>query len=494
MPPRMPSRIPLVVLLALASRVSAQAHTAYLAARQDTPLLVFVGLSGAQLTSCSSAAFDWVYSGPDAPLTIFLSNVDVPQDSSPKTNFIGVRHLQRRDDVQVTIASSVSPNLNGLNLTSVAVPPGRYRLVAVVATSPSPYVVNSTPFTVQQGPDISCLPTKTSSSSSSSTPGPPSSSTLSSTVLIVTSSDISSGSTLPTVLPPGAVSGTPINKGAVAGGVVAGSVILIAALGLYLLFVIRRRRRIHSRAPPGAHSHVAKGGFEMGLADHDANIGERWGSHIPSSGPRMQNLTLSPRHPVDGADDVIDSYLSRSGPVPLGGYAGSSSQEKGAGSPSEKVVLNTLPSRSPNVGSGPNNGRTSSAFKTTPSHRSSQSQARGRHHSLDTSASHGEDPFASPPSTSPIGVVRTPSTGTQKLARKPVPSYIDSSRPTSPVDTSPLTLAATPFTDLAPMSAISPAPGHYSTPGEREREELEPRTIKKAVVEFELEGTRQGQE
>ncbi|KAG6917619.1 hypothetical protein DXG01_001851 [Tephrocybe rancida] len=452
-------------------------------ARQDTPLLIFVGLSDAQLTSCSSAAFDWVYSGPDAPLTIFISNVGVPQDAStttgpPKTGSIGARHLQRRGDVQVTIASSISPKSNGLNLTSVAVPPGRYHLVAVVAISPSPYVVNSTPFTVQQGADISCLPTKTSSSSSSLTAGIPSSFTSSDTATITTSSDISSGSTSPTVLPPGAVSGTPINKGVIAGGVVAGGIILIVFLGLYLFCVVRPRRRTHSRAPPGAHIHVAKGGFGMGPADHDANIGERWGSHIPSSGPRMQNPTLSPRHPMDGvgaSKHVIDSYLSRSRSVPLGGYAGPSSQEKGAGSPSEKAVPDTLPSRSPNAGSGPNNGHTS-GIKATPSeypHRSSQSP--GRHRSLDTSASHEEDPFASPPRTPPIGVVRTPSTGTQNsrtLTRKPVPSYIDSSRPTSPFNTSPLVPAATPFTDPAPMSAISPVPGHYSPPGERVRGEL----------------------
>ncbi|KAG6816347.1 hypothetical protein H0H87_006762 [Tephrocybe sp. NHM501043] len=472
-----------LVLLALAWRGMAQAPKAYFAARQNPPLLLFIGLSDAQLTSCTSTTFSWVYTGPDEPLSIFISNSDVQQDAGStalptftKRSTDDAR-LHARANIEVTIASSISPNDGSFNVTSVAVPPGRYKLSAIVATSP-PYLTNSSTFTVQAGSDTSCLTPSSSTSASSSSSTLPSSTSSSDTATITSNDSSPSGSASSTTVPIGAVTSSPVNKGAIAGGVAAGAIILIGAVAFYLLFIARNRRNQgHARAPAAAHVHASKG------APGD-DIGGRWGglgsvdSHVPLSDPKTQKPHVNTRHRTNGgaSQDDNNSYLSRSGSIAHGGYAGSPSEEKFAGSPSEELVLSTLAYHSPssNGHGSPNNGRSYSTSSTTPSeHPRRGSQSQARRPSLDFSASHAQSPFATPPMTSPIGLVRSSSTSGQnpprKPARKPVPSYTDS--PTSPA-TSPMSAMPTfppspptPFAD--PPPAISPS-GHYSTRTERE--------------------------
>ncbi|KAG6831074.1 hypothetical protein H0H92_012997 [Tricholoma furcatifolium] len=451
----------------------AQVSATHIAARQDssTALLVFVGISDLQLSTCAPASIFWAYSGPDDSLSLFVSNVGVPQDatttsssSSPtSTNRASSRSLHRRDDVDILVASDISPTLGNLNITALAVPPGVYEVVAVVASSP-PYLTDSSYFTVQQGTDSSCL---TASSSSSLSPSSTSSLPATSSSSSVTSSDATSASSSPNV-PVDAASSTPDNTGAIAGGVVAGAVVLIAAAALYC-FIARKRRRRHARAPSAAFSQSSRD-FAAG-----ARVSEgRWGglgsvdNHGLSSDPKPHGGARRP--PSDG------NRLSRSGSYR--GYAGSPTDEKFAGSPTDEMVLTTLPYRHSSSNSPPinNNGRTHSTSSTTPSespHRYSQQARR----SLDHSASYAQSPFATPPDTSPLSaatVARTPSNGAnapRKTARKPVPAYADSSSPSavSP-PTSPFP-ATTPFADPVPPTFPAPAlasSGHYQTRAERE--------------------------
>ncbi|KAG6854415.1 hypothetical protein C0991_006957 [Blastosporella zonata] len=414
MPSTTSSRIPwLVLFLALPWNGVAQDPTPYLAPRQDTPILAFIGLFDAQLTSCTSTSFNWVYSGPDASLSLFISNQSVSQDTTTVaptalTDKRSIRSLHVRDTVDIPIASMISPTLDGFNLTSLAVSPGDYQLIAIVATVP-PYLAYSPTFTVQQGSDTSCLTSSPSSSSSSST----SSFTLSfptttsdiSTITSTVSSSASASTSSSIVAPIGAVSSTPVNKGAIAGGVVAGVIISLAVIAFYYFFSRHRRTRAHARAP--TDSHPSNGAFDVGTAS-GGNIGGRWGglgsvdSHAPLSDPKVQKPYVSTRHRA--SQDEINFYRSRSGSVPHGGYTGSPSEEKFGGSPPEEMVLSTMPYRSPssNAHASKNNVRSYSTSSMAPSeHPRRGSQSQARRPSLDSSASHAQSPFATPPASSP---------------------------------------------------------------------------------------------
>ncbi|KAG6820903.1 hypothetical protein H0H93_009677 [Arthromyces matolae] len=386
-------------------------------------------------------------------------------DSASPSPSAVARGVYIRDNINVEIASSISPTVLSLNLTALNVPPGNYHLVAVM-TEPV-YVTTSADFTVQQGGDNSCLTSISSSSSSlTSTSSSSSTSTVATDSSTITSSDASSATSISaTPVAVGGVSDSQVNKGAIAGGVVAGVVALLAALVIYYFCVLRpQRSRTSGRSPNAARD----GAFAPGGG---AGAG-RWGglgsvdSHVPSSDPKTQKPYVhnQPSYGRPASQDDLRSHLSRTGSVQYGGYAGSPSEEKFAGSPSEEMVLATLPYRSPDLTAhaNSNNGRTHSV-----------SSDHSRRYSLQQQriSMEGQSPFASPTTPSPVALVRNSSSGGQngqrKTARKPVPAYAGTSaspEETSPLSSSPSPLppSSTPFAD--PVSV----PGHYSTRADRD--------------------------
>ncbi|KAG6872586.1 hypothetical protein C0995_008653 [Termitomyces sp. Mi166 len=474
MPLMMSSRLSWFILLTLAWRVVAQDPTAHLTTRQDPPILDFVGVFDSELISCAPASFNWVYTGPNGLFSFFLTE-GVGQDTATSEPFAdssnpNARSLYRRDNVKIASSISVSSGIGQLNVTSLSVPQGRYRLLAI-ATSISPsYSAQSSVFIVNEGTNTSCLSSLSTSSSTSTL-----SSSATSDLASITSSDVSSASTSATVVPVGEISSTPVNKGAIAGGVVAGAVVLIAAVMFYFFFVVYpRRSRVHSHGP---HGHTpANVGF--GIGSPAGGDGARWGglgsvdSHFPSGDPKAQRPHVRTGRQSAGAgasQDDMNSYLSRSGSVTYGGYAGSPSEEKFSGSPSEEMVLSTLPYRGPESNVyAPNNTDLATPFE----HRRSQSHAWRA--SLESSSIHVQSPFTTSPASSPVTLARNGSAGAQntprKTARKPVPAYDESSAfsVTSPVSSSPPAVTTTPLPDPVLPHPAPVSSGHYSTRAERE--------------------------
>ncbi|KAH0581876.1 hypothetical protein H2248_011560 [Termitomyces sp. 'cryptogamus'] len=483
----MSSRMSSFILLTLAWRVVTQVPTQHLATRQeDLPSLTFVNVSNAELTSCASASFIWTYTGPDGPFSFFIIATDVtqtatsgPLPTSADSSNPNARSLYRRDNVNVQIASSISPFRRMLNLTSLPVPPGRYRLLAVsTSLTVPPYIQRSGDFTVQEGNDTSCL--TSSPTSSTSLTSTLSSSATSSDLTTITSSVMSSESTSTTAFPVGGVSTNTVNKGAIAGGVVAGAVVLIAVVAFYFFFIVYpRRSRTHSRAPGGPHGHTStKRGLGVGNPG-GKDEGGRWGglasvdSHLPSDSNVQKTYVNAGRqsHGAGASQDDINSYLSRSGSANYGGYVGSPSEEKFSSSPSEEMMLSTLPYRSPetNLHAPNNNARAASPAALDYRH----SQSTSWRSSLDSTSAYTQSPFATPPVLSPASLTRPTLTGVQKssrkTARKPVPAYDDSVFPaTSTVTSSPVTPATKPYADPVLPHAAAASFGHYSTRAERE--------------------------
>ncbi|KAF8067754.1 hypothetical protein FPV67DRAFT_1493372 [Lyophyllum atratum] len=511
----MTSTMPWLVLLAFTGRAAAQLPTPHLVARQDpsrpSPNLAFHTVGN--LVSCAPTILTWEYTGPDEPLSLLISNTDVPQNG-PTTSrnsptftdtFINTaakdnrRSLQLRDSISALIAAGLSPNSNAFNWT-VNVPQGNYVVVAV-ASAPAAYFTRSSPFFVQQGSDTSCLGT----SSSSSAPLPSDTSSSSPTTSIATTTSSSA-----TVTPIGGSSSTPVNKGAIAGGVVAGVVILLGALGLYIFFICRpkRSRSHHTRSPSGALAHSpSKSAF--GFGGGGGGGGGRWGglssvdSHMAmkdtafTATPKKSKKAYTTKHHsqtssvghivggVGASQDDIQTYLagtrSRAGSVAQ--QYGSPSEEK-FGSP-EEVGLPTLASnggRSPkptprSYSSSTYASELANAPAKTHRRPSLTANTRSKPHrpSIDSTVdSHQQSPFT-PPATSPVGVARSPSTASQaqppaqrKTPRKPVPAYADSassSAPTpSPISPSP---SFSPF-DSPVLPVQGQGQGHYATRAERE--------------------------
>ncbi|KAG6885557.1 hypothetical protein C0993_012800 [Termitomyces sp. T159_Od127] len=468
---------PILLVMTLAWRVMARVSTDIAARQEHFPQLEtkfsFV-VDNSNYTSCAPATFNWTYEGPDRSFSFFLTRVDMDQDTTTSASSSpSVRSLHRRDDSTVRIASSKSPFDEQLNLPSLPVQPGRYFLVAKTTSIPPPYTTHSSVFTVQQGTNLSCL---LSLQLSSSTPTLSSSATSSDLASITPTDETSS-----TVVPVGGVSSTSVNKGAIAGGIIAGVVAIFAVVVFYFLFVVRpRRSRAHSRAPGDPHSHApVKGNFGISTSG-GKDGGGRWGglgsvdSHLPPSETKVQRTYGNTGRQSNGAgvsQDDIDSYFSRSGSVNYGGYIGSPSEEKFSSSspPSDEMVLSVLPYRSDPKVPTPNNNRRSSASPFE--YRHSQSQAWRS--SLDSSSTHGPSPSSSPIVPSPASLTCTSLPSTQntprKTARKPVPAYYETSDDLTMSSAPPSlpALATTPFADPVLPHPAPAYSGHYTTRSER---------------------------
>ncbi|GLB39097.1 hypothetical protein LshimejAT787_0602590 [Lyophyllum shimeji] len=490
------SRIPWAVLLAVAGPVVAQIlPTPTLAARQDpspSPVLVFNSVE--EPVSCASTVVSWLYAGPDVSLSLFVTNVSVPQTGRPTTEpppntftntFIdgpSRRSLQPRGDISLSVANGLSPSTRSYNWT-VNVPEGNYQLTAVIQTSP-PYVVRSASFFVQLGTDSSCLSANPAPSASTSNPSD------TSTPSATTSSTAISSSSLPTFTPIGGASNTPVNKGAIAGGVVAGAVVLLGAVGLYLFFLWRPKR---NRARSASITHPSsKGPFAFGAG---GGGGGRWGgldsvdSHMAMHDTTFTATPKKTKKPYASARH--QSQASSVGPFAGGisasqgdiqtssGYPGSPYEEK-YGSPDEMGLATLGPNggRSPKLNARSYSSSTFSsdlgAFGPDPAATqrrpslTTNSQASPRRPSVDSTVE--RSPFASPP-TSPVVLGRSPSTGAQtqppvpaqrKTPRKPVPAYTAAS-PSAP-SPSLVSPAVSPYD--SPVLPLGGG-GHYATRAER---------------------------
>ncbi|KAG5645516.1 hypothetical protein DXG03_005926 [Asterophora parasitica] len=490
--------------------------TQTLSARQaaSSPLLVFNAPD--QPTSCLDTLFTWNYAGPDAPLSLTVTNVGVSQASttsnSPRTftnPFTNPATRQAGHQVSLLIADLLDPSSGSYNWTKVTVLPGFYVLVGAIQSAG--YSTITAPFFVQPGNDVSCLGTQ---------PSPSPSSTFSSSSSSVSSS---SSNFPPTVTPIGG-SGeeTRINKGAIAGGVVAGVLVLLGALAIYIIFICLPRRRArsrHARSPSKsgalAHSHVGGDG-------HDGGGAGRWGglssvdSHmVMNETPYTKTLKKSKKPYTSTAAKRHHSTTSSASVGPFAGGVGASQDNiqlysNGNGtrsrsgsvaqnynssvylaSPSEEKLGMTLlsspgrasspPANNPNP--NPAHAYSASSHAEAPQRRTSLTQGRPRR-SVDSTASQLQSPFATPPASSPlspvsptaamVGLARAPSAGSGSTAHPPSSSshhtqpqaqtQAQRKTPRKPVPvyssssppTSPVSPPAPPLSPAPPTQALPP--------------------------------------
>ncbi|KAK0449624.1 uncharacterized protein EV420DRAFT_1565096 [Desarmillaria tabescens] len=242
---------------------SSATTTSSAASSTSTPFLVFVGISS--LTTCTSGSVRWVYSGPDTPLSLMITNINVTQTgsssvtaSSSSTTALSstasrspITDLTARaiptyltvsagDDTNTSddgfvkiITTSADPSNDLFTWDKVDVPQGWYKIWASMEAYPDFSQATSSDYFVTNGSDISCLLSSGGSSSSS-------------TFMSSTMSSTSSPSATAIV---GAVSS--VNKGAIAGGVVGGVALLSAVLAalVYFLCASQRRRRTATLDP-----------------------------------------------------------------------------------------------------------------------------------------------------------------------------------------------------------------------------------------------------
>ncbi|KAM5541805.1 hypothetical protein V8D89_004534 [Ganoderma adspersum] len=171
----------------------------------------------ATFDTCTSATLKWAYSGTPDVIQFIL----VPQASSHANTTIA----SKRSADNTTIATRVDPSALAWTWPKVNASAGEYVLQASgtwVNTASSSFVINN-------GADTSCLAAAVvSATSTTSSPGP-------------------SNSITP--IPTTSTRRTP-NVGVIAGGAVAGVIVLIIALLGYRVWARRRRRRQHLQAAP----------------------------------------------------------------------------------------------------------------------------------------------------------------------------------------------------------------------------------------------------
>lgn len=199
----------------------------------STPSFSFSKIN--EMTACTPATIPWTYVGSASnvilEMALFVTNNGVAQPSAPPstavgtfsttTQFQGSRRssLYRRDIITKAIVERINPALGAYTWPLVNVPTGWYVLNASLAfTSP----ILSQPFYVDESTDTSCLASTSTTSSSPS----------GSTTATSSTSASPTGPIIPT-LPVNAVSGSKVNRGAIAGGVIGGLAILAAAIAAF---------------------------------------------------------------------------------------------------------------------------------------------------------------------------------------------------------------------------------------------------------------------
>ncbi|KAK0496509.1 hypothetical protein EDD18DRAFT_208232 [Armillaria luteobubalina] len=249
------------VLLERQATSSNPTTTSSSASPSSSPFLVFVNTSG--LTTCTAGSVRWVYSGPQTPLSLTITNINVTQSGSSSVTTSASSTASRSPITDLTaravptyltvptgddnsntsggvivkiITTSADPTDDSFTWDKVNVPQGYYTIWASMEAYPDFNQTTSSALFVSNGSDVSCLLSSGGSSSSSSS--------------IATSSMTSSTTTPSPTAIVGAVSS--VNKGAIAGGVVGGVALLAAVLAalLYFLCASQRRRRTSTHDHP----------------------------------------------------------------------------------------------------------------------------------------------------------------------------------------------------------------------------------------------------
>ncbi|KAK0482418.1 hypothetical protein IW261DRAFT_1467705 [Armillaria novae-zelandiae] len=291
-------------LLERQATLSSATTTASSASPSSTPFLVFVSTSS--LTTCTAGSVLWVYRGPQSPLTLTVTNINVTQSGSSSVTTSSSSTVSRSPitdlaaravptyltvstgddnsntsggDIVKIITTSADPADDLFTWDKVNVPQGWYTIWASMDAYPDFNQTTSSAFFISNGSDVSCLLGSGGSSSSSSSIAMSSSTTSLSPTAIV-----------------GAVSS--VNKGAIAGGVVGGVALLAAVLAalLYFLCASQRRRRTST------HDHPDGG-----------NVG-RWGT-LGS----FDSTHSSKSHPTKSTKQKAKTY-NGVGVVGTGGY------------------------------------------------------------------------------------------------------------------------------------------------------------------------------
>ncbi|KAI9462805.1 hypothetical protein BJY52DRAFT_112064 [Lactarius psammicola] len=209
-----------------------------------TPSLIFVGID--EMFTCGISPIRWGYSGPAVPMSLNITNLNVPQQAPLSTSSIetstsngttptttpviqpGVKRQfsgyggSYLPDINEQLVTQWDPTINNWTWPAVNVPQGWYQLLATVQGAPQ---TTSSTFFVQNGTNVDCIP-QFASSSSTTSPVP-----------------------VPTDASPSPVVGASSghsHAGAIAGGVIGGIAFFAAALVAFLFWFLRRRSD-HSR-------------------------------------------------------------------------------------------------------------------------------------------------------------------------------------------------------------------------------------------------------
>lgn len=435
-----------------------------------------------QLTTCTSTSIIWFYLGPESPMSLTVTNLNVPQSGSSSLSGASTSTVspgvQNPATVTVKLASALDPTLMNFTWPSVNVPQGWYRLYAGIESQS--FIQTSPAFFVSTGPNTSCLVTAASTSASH----PLSSSSTTTTPLLVSTSS------------------SPINTRAIV-GIVFGSLVLLLALAA-IIFCFRRRYKDRKLIIAGGGGR-SKGW--SGLKSTDSHLGMQAYNNKASRHP-SQSDSLEPA--IMGSDEGTAPEEKFS--TPPGKYLSPYDQETG-------VSLATLPTLQHSQGHEPMGklSRSYSQASTSNSHGgypvgamefggappiSNSRSLQGRRPSTAESVrkSSVDSPSYPPPISTgqyPPQLSRSASTGgaTQQsrsqeppqsplspdakkanrgsLKRKPVPAYEDHElEVSSPSPVSPSALTAAAFPDLrsngsdASLRAFANGNGnggHYTT-------------------------------
>jgi hypothetical protein len=237
-----------------------------------TPMLSFQSFPPP--TTCEATVFSWSYNGPNNPMLIQVSNVDVSQNSPPPSTTTSPTSTPRDlattidprsapsipitpENVTITLTSNYSPQALSYIWNSVNVSQGWYILLGVIPTQQ--FVQASSPFFVRTGSNTSCLVgiTSTTGTTLTHTPSPhPSSSSSHTSGTPIPASDLSpaSPSKVPTII-----------------GVSVGMAVLALFIGSIMVWCVFRRRR--SRASGGNSKNNSQRWNRFNFSDTQADLG-----------------------------------------------------------------------------------------------------------------------------------------------------------------------------------------------------------------------------
>ncbi|KAK7684924.1 hypothetical protein QCA50_011759 [Cerrena zonata] len=418
-----------------------------------------------EMTACSSGVIGWSTSGDLHNLTLLVTNYFF----RPPTTLIDEARLERRQTFHVYLRQFgpfPDPGLmDSFTWSPVDLPGGTY--IARAIADELSLATTSSPFTITNGTDLSCL----NAVSSSTAPASGSS----------TSAPSSATSTSTAAVPIGAVNDPDSSKriaGAVAGGVIGGIVLVAAIIGFLFFLRLSSRRRSARANGSGSGGQGGRGrgvlGKWNGLSSRDSNIG---GGSLPT----VVGDVKRKKHETVDSMGVIS--VASSAPIGSNEDVATLAEEK-----SLKEYIETVPplayrrssiSSAPNSPHSPYNAQnpfaSHPASPTSASSRKSTSQNRAqalakldshgierqtsvsstasstnfnRRQSLDgrvLSTTGMADPFATPVGAEMIPMNRSSSAQTnahsqRRAARKPVPTYDENNgspgSPSSPLSSS----------------------------------------------------------